>query len=91
MNGGMPHDALAAARELEVLGLAQATRAVLGDPLTPKTGIGFVIDVERVFGMPQISMPSAPSLVDARTNSALPTTCDAQRRAAESARGAMLY
>ena len=31
--------------------LAQATRAVLGDPLTPKTGIGFVIDVDRVFGM----------------------------------------
>jgi hypothetical protein len=31
--------------------LAQATRAVLGDPLAPTTGIGFVIDVERVFGM----------------------------------------
>ena len=31
--------------------LAQATRAVLRDPLTPKTGIGFVIDVDRVFGM----------------------------------------
>jgi len=30
--------------------LAQATRAVLRDPLTPKTGIGFVIDVDRVFG-----------------------------------------
>ena len=28
-----------------------ATRTVLGDPLTPKTGIGFVIDVDRVFGM----------------------------------------
>jgi hypothetical protein len=32
-------------------GLAQATRSVLRDPLTPKTGIAFVIDVERVFGM----------------------------------------
>ena len=31
--------------------LAQATRSVLRDPLTPKTGIGFVIDVDRVFGM----------------------------------------
>ena len=31
--------------------LAQATRSVLQDPLTPKTGIGFVIDVDRVFGM----------------------------------------
>lgn len=30
--------------------LAQATRSVLRDPLTPKTGIGFVIDVDRVFG-----------------------------------------
>jgi hypothetical protein len=31
--------------------LAVATRTVLGDPLTAKTGIGFVIDVDRVFGM----------------------------------------
>ena len=31
--------------------LAHATRSVLRDPLTPKTGIGFVIDVDRVFGM----------------------------------------
>ena len=31
--------------------LAQATRSVLRNPLTPKTGIGFVIDVDRVFGM----------------------------------------
>ena len=31
--------------------LAQATRSVLRDPLTPTTGIGFVIDVDRVFGM----------------------------------------
>lgn len=31
--------------------LTQATRSVLRDPLTPKTGIGFVIDVDRVFGM----------------------------------------
>ena len=31
--------------------LAQATRSVLRDPLTPMTGIGFVIDVDRVFGM----------------------------------------
>jgi hypothetical protein len=54
MNGGMPDDALAATLGLEVLGLAQATRAVLGDPLTPKTGIGFVIGVERVFGMPDL-------------------------------------
>ena len=31
--------------------LARATRSILRDPLTPKTGIGFVIDVDRVFGM----------------------------------------
>jgi hypothetical protein len=31
--------------------LAQATRSVLRDPLTPKTGIGFVIDVDHMFGM----------------------------------------
>jgi hypothetical protein len=31
--------------------LVQATRSVLPDPLTPRTGIGFVIDVDRVFGM----------------------------------------
>jgi hypothetical protein len=31
--------------------LTQATRSVLRDPLTPQTGIGFVIDVDRVFGM----------------------------------------
>jgi hypothetical protein len=31
--------------------LAQATRSVLRDPLTPKTGVGFVIDVDRLFGM----------------------------------------
>jgi orotidine-5'-phosphate decarboxylase len=30
--------------------LVRATRFVLKDPLTPKTGIGFVIDVDRVFG-----------------------------------------
>ena len=30
--------------------LLRATRSVLRDPLTPKTGIGFVIDVDRVFG-----------------------------------------
>src|SRR5262245_35542147 len=30
--------------------LVRATRSVLRDPLTPKTGIGFVIDVERTFG-----------------------------------------
>jgi nitrogen regulatory protein PII len=30
--------------------LTQATRSVLKDPLTAKTGIGFVIDVDRVFG-----------------------------------------
>jgi hypothetical protein len=30
--------------------LLRATRSVLKDPLTPKTGIGFVIDVDRVFG-----------------------------------------
>jgi hypothetical protein len=34
----------------KVEALTQATRAVLRDPLTPKTGIGFVIDVDRVFG-----------------------------------------
>ena len=31
--------------------LTQATRSVLRDPLTPQTGIGFVIDVDCVFGM----------------------------------------
>jgi hypothetical protein len=31
--------------------VAEATRGVLGDPLTPKTGIGCVSDVDRVFGM----------------------------------------
>jgi hypothetical protein len=31
--------------------LTQATRSVLRDPLTPQTGIGFVIDVDRLFGM----------------------------------------
>lgn len=31
--------------------LIQATRSVLPESLTPKTGIGFVLDVERVFGM----------------------------------------
>jgi hypothetical protein len=30
--------------------LARATRSVLRDPVTPKTGIGFVIDVDHVFG-----------------------------------------
>jgi hypothetical protein len=30
--------------------LAQATRSVLREPLTPKTGIGFVIDVHSMFG-----------------------------------------
>jgi hypothetical protein len=30
--------------------LLRATRSVLRGPLTPKTGIRFVIDVERVFG-----------------------------------------
>lgn len=32
-------------------GLVQATRSVIREPLTPNTGIGFVIDVDRVFGM----------------------------------------
>ena len=31
--------------------LTRATRSVLRDPLTPTTGIGFIIDVDRVFGM----------------------------------------
>ena len=31
--------------------LSQATRSILPDPLTPKTGIGFVIDVDHMFGM----------------------------------------
>ena len=31
--------------------LIQATRSVIREPLTPNTGIGFVIDVDRVFGM----------------------------------------
>ena len=35
----------------QVEGLVQATRSVLKDPLTSRTGIGFVIDVDRTFGM----------------------------------------
>lgn len=35
----------------QVDALIQATRTVLGDPLTPRTGVGFVLDVDRVFGM----------------------------------------
>ncbi len=31
--------------------LVQATRSVIREPLSPKTGIGFVIDVDRVLGM----------------------------------------
>jgi hypothetical protein len=31
--------------------LIRATRSVLPERLTPRTGIGFVIDVEHVFGM----------------------------------------
>jgi hypothetical protein len=55
--GGGGHDALLAGTGLGSdlpggVGLGgQATRSVLRDPLTPKTGIGFVIDVDRVFGM----------------------------------------
>jgi hypothetical protein len=30
--------------------LMRATRTVLKDPLTPRTGVGFVLDVDRVFG-----------------------------------------
>lgn len=30
--------------------LTEATRSVLRDPLTPETGVGFVVDVERLFG-----------------------------------------
>jgi nitrogen regulatory protein PII len=35
----------------QVEALVQATRSVLRDPLTPRTGVGFVIDVDRLFGM----------------------------------------
>jgi hypothetical protein len=31
--------------------LVQPTRSALPESLTPQTGIGFVLDVERVFGM----------------------------------------
>jgi hypothetical protein len=31
--------------------LVGATRAALGGALTPQTGIGFVIDVDRIFGL----------------------------------------
>jgi hypothetical protein len=31
--------------------LIQATRSVLPERLTPRTGIGFVLDVDRIFGM----------------------------------------
>lgn len=34
----------------QVEALVQATRSVLRRPLTPQTGIGFVIDVDRTFG-----------------------------------------
>jgi hypothetical protein len=30
--------------------LMQATRSVLPEPITPRTGVAFVLDVERVFG-----------------------------------------
>jgi hypothetical protein len=30
--------------------LVQATHSALPEPLTPKTGVGFVIDVDRMFG-----------------------------------------
>jgi hypothetical protein len=36
--------------DAQVEGLVQATRSILRDPLTPRTGVGFVIDVERTFG-----------------------------------------
>jgi hypothetical protein len=34
----------------QVEALVGATRSVLRDPLTPQTGVGFVIDVSRIFG-----------------------------------------
>lgn len=42
---------LAVVEDTKVEGLIQATRSILRDPLTPQTGIGFVIDVDRTFGM----------------------------------------
>lgn len=30
--------------------LIEATRSILRDPLTPRTGVGFVLDVDRMFG-----------------------------------------
>jgi hypothetical protein len=33
--------------------LIGVARAVLRDPLTPRTGVGFVLDVERSFGGPE--------------------------------------
>jgi hypothetical protein len=44
----MPYDDAATDRKSAVRG---PRHAVLPGPLTPKTGIGFVIDVDRVFGM----------------------------------------
>jgi hypothetical protein len=44
----MPYDDAATDRKSAVRG---PRRAVLPEPLTPKTGIGVVIDVDRVFGM----------------------------------------
>jgi hypothetical protein len=44
----MPYDDAATDRKSAVRG---PRHAVLPEPLTPKTGIGFVIDVDRVFGM----------------------------------------
>ena len=42
---------LSVVEDTKVEGLIQATRSILRDPLTPQTGIGFVIDVDRTFGM----------------------------------------
>ena len=37
--------------DAQVDALVTATRSVIRDPLTPRTGVGFVLDVDRVFGM----------------------------------------
>lgn len=56
MNGGTPHYALAAGDQLAILDPRRPRgdrRCLLHHPDdgTPQTGIGFVIDVDRVFGM----------------------------------------
>jgi hypothetical protein len=74
--------------------LTQAMRAVLRDPLTLKTGIGFVIDVDRVFGMePYIKNPgSRATPPSSRTGDhSVPATGGGRPCAPELANNTMLY